>query len=284
MQHMKPVIVDHFKNTGENIFSLKDIEKILTENKENWRLAKVTRTEDMIKFLTDKGVLEEIVYHLPQKDIKKYKIENISTYKIVSCVHDRAYMSHYSAVFLYGLTDNIPKNFYVNIEQSVKPKFLNRDDLIQHNIDKAFKKPIRKTNKIAQYKDHKIFLLNGKFLNRLEVIPYGDEKIPITSMERTLIDIAIRPIYAGGVHEVMNAYKAAIGRISVNRLLSVLKKMDYIYPYHQTIGFYLEKAGYKEEVVRLCEKLGIKYNFYLTYEMKEKEYSERWKLFYPKGF
>ena len=60
--------------------------------------------------------------------------------------------------------------------------------------------------------------------------------------------------------------------------------MDYTYPYHQAIGFYLEKAGYNENVIKLIEKIEIKYNFYLTYEMKEKEFSERWKLFFPKGF
>ncbi|MCS3273392.1 hypothetical protein NXV08_00165 (plasmid) [Bacteroides fragilis] len=30
------------------------------------------------------------------------------------------------------------------------------------------------------------------------------------------------------------------------KLLSYYQKMDFIYPYHQAIGFYMEKAVYEE--------------------------------------
>lgn len=61
----------------------------------------------------------------------------------------------------------------------------------------------------------------------------------MTKLERTLIDIAVRPNYAGGVHHVLEAYAAAKSRVSVNVLLATLQKMEYVYPYHQVIGFYI---------------------------------------------
>jgi hypothetical protein len=94
----------------------------------------------------------------------------------------------------------------------------------------------------------------------------------------------VRPNYSGGIYEVLHAYEAAKDRVSVNRLMATLKKLDYTYPYHQAIGFYMEQAGYSESVLKLVEKMEIKYDFYLTYKMKEPEYSERWKLYYPRGF
>jgi len=141
------------------------------------------------------------------------------------------------------------------------------------------------TRNIAKFSQIEAYLLNGKNLNRLEVIdyPYNDIILPITSMERTLIDIAIRPNYSGGVNEVLNAYQMAKGRFSVNRLVATLKAMKYVYPYHQVIGFYLERAGYKKELIRLLEKIPIDYKFYLTYQIKNKDYSKKWNLYFPKG-
>ena len=40
--------------------------------------------------------------------------------------------------------------------------------------------------------------------------------VRVTDLERTLIDIAVRPEYAGGVYEVLNVYRLAKGKVSAN--------------------------------------------------------------------
>ncbi len=67
------------------------------------------------------------------------------------------------------------------------------------------------------------------------------------------------------------------------KMASYLDQIDYIYPYDQVIGFYLEKAGYDESTLKLFDKKK-EFNFYLTYNIRNKNFSDRWKLFYPKGF
>ena len=126
-------------------------------------------------------------------------------------------------MFIHGLTNNIVKNIYANLEQSKKPS--NSREMLQENIDKAFSRPMRLTNNIAKLPEFDVYLLNGKYLERLEVIDYlwEGKKIPVTSIERTLIDVAIRPNYSGNVHEVLKAFKMAKDKFSVNRLISTLK-------------------------------------------------------------
>jgi hypothetical protein len=77
------------------------------------------------------------------------------------------------------------------------------------------------------------------------------------------------------------AYQKAKGEISVKKLVTMLKKINHIYPYHQVIGFYMQRAGIDEASLNLLKKIGIEYDFYLDYKMKKKEYSKEWRLYYP---
>jgi len=287
MQYAKPLIVDYFSNAIQTIYSENDISEILRENKKEWRLSTVTTTTDFIKFLVNKKILTPIKISNPKgTTFFKYIFKNASPFEIALSLSKGAYISHYSAMFLHHLTDNIPKKIYINKEQVNRAHTITKQELIQENIDKAFAKSMRITNNIFSFENYQVYLLNGKNVNKLGVIDFDlDGKvIPVTSIERTLIDITVRPSYAGGVQEVLNAFAAAKGRFSVNRLIALLKKMNFTYPYHQAIGFYLEKAGYEPKLIDLVKRIEIKYKFYLTYGMKETDFSQNWQIYVPKGF
>jgi hypothetical protein len=93
----------------------------------------------------------------------------------------------------------------------------------------------------------------------------------------------VRPIYCGGIYQVLNAYKLAKNTVSINKLCSYLKKISYSYPYHQSVGFCMEVAGYREAQVSLLDQFPRDFDFYLDYNLKSAAYNSRWKLFVPKG-
>ena len=136
------------------------------------------------------------------------------------------------------------------------------------------------------YGDSQVVLLHGKNTGRLEVstIEYGEEQLPVTKLERTLIDITVRPAYGGGVYQVLQAYRNAKDRISIATLMATLAKLDYTYPYHQAIGFYMQKAGYTSKSLDRLKTLGIQFNFYLAHDIRDSLFDPEWRLFYPKGF
>ena len=286
MKMPKLDLIKHFEGLPAKIFTRAQIEEILSENREFWRLSNSTTVHSLINFMLAQTKLESVKFEFPNRNIMRYTWGKVPSYEIINSLKPDSYFTHYTAVYLYELTEQIPKTVYLNFEQSRK---VNRDKkLEQSRIDAAFKRRVRVSNNIALYNDHKICILNGMYTGQLGVTeiegPEGAQ-IRATNIERTLIDITVRPVYAGGVFEVLKAYRLAKGKVSVNKLAAMLKKLDYIYPYHQAIGFYLDKSGvYKESSIKLLRKFDMNYDFYLTYEMKDTSYSKKWRLYFPKGF
>jgi len=197
-----------------------------------------------------------------------------------------SFFCYYSALYLHGLTQQIPKTFYLNAEHTSDSSGRSDDpDITQEAIDGAFASEQRKSSISYSLDEKKIIITNGKRTGKLGVIKnYNDHQhFHYTDVERTLIDCAVRPVYAGGVFEVLEAFKLGMEQLDVKKMASYLNQIDYIYPYDQVIGFYLEKAGYDESMLKLFDKKK-EFNFYLTYNIRNKNFSDRWKLFYPKGF
>jgi hypothetical protein len=282
----KADIIRAFEDAKQRMYSIADLKVLLTRNRGYWRLTQKTTADEFVSFLLGRTQLRRI--DLTSENypaITRYAWGQTSPYELALSMRPRAYLSHGTAVFLHGLNEQLPKTIYVNQEQSPKPHPATA--LSQEGLDRAFSAEQRRSNYLYRYKDSQFLLISGKHSDRLEVFqtrgPEG-ETLDITGIERTLIDITVRPAYAGGVYQVLAAYESAKDKVSVNTLLATLKKLDYVYPYHQAIGFYMQRAGYEETRWQRLQKLGLRFNFYLAHGLRETEHDSFWRLFYPKGF
>ena len=281
----KPDIVKLFNESPQKIYDLSEIQRILDENRSFWRLTMSMSYSDFINYMISKTKLEKIVFNFMYRPIIRYAWGDVTLYEIILSLKKDSYFTHYTAMYFHDLTEQSPKTIYINVEQEKKPR--QKGALVQGRIDAAFKRPTRLSNNIAEYEGWTIRMLNGMNTGNLGVIEMlgpSKEKLRITNVERTLIDITVRPEYAGGVHEVLKAYRLAKEQVSVNKLIATLKKINYIYPYQQAIGFYLEKAGnYTQSQIELVRRFRMEYDFYLMHKMRDCDYSKKWRLYYPKG-
>jgi hypothetical protein len=281
-----PDIEQYFANSAQRVYTRTELNAILAEHRSSWQLPKNATSRKFIDFLVEKTKLKKVILSNERYgSIERYAWGQVSPYLLGLSIRRGSYLSHATAVFLHALTDQIPKTVYVNHEQTAKPK--PTGTLSQEALNRAFGNNQRRSNYVFRNEDRQFTVLSGKQTGELGVIvmagPAG-ETLRVTGLERTLIDIVVRPDYAGGPYQVLQAYKSAKQKMSVNTLIATLKKLDYVYPYHQAIGFYMQRAGYEVERLQRISKLPIDFDFYLAHSIREKTYDPLWHLYYPKGF
>lgn len=266
-------------NQQKPVIMVNEFQKLIRDTLPN--SIKVKKIEEDLEKL---GYIEtKILKSDHYKDIKRIAIPylNPNPYHFAVSIRGNAYLSHSSAVHLLGLTQQQPKVVYVNREQGEKKE--SEEPLLQDSIDKAFSRPQRRSKYIYKIDGVQIVLISGKATGNVGVINEKVTNLPITCIERTLIDITVRPRYAGGVFQGSQAYKEAIANINFSYLLNLLTSINYRYPYHQAIGFYLERANADKEILKKLKDIGIKFNFYLDYAMANPQFDESWRVFYPLG-
>ncbi len=282
----KPRIVAHFDGLTQSAFTTTEIAHVLEENREDWRLAQRTTVVKFIEYLTKHSKLRNIEFsceHHPS--LHRFAWGDATPLQLGLSLKTDAYLSHGTAVYLHQLNDLLPRTIYVNNEHSPGGRY--DDEMEQADLDRAFSRPQRTSNYRYRFGEYTYVLVNSQKTDHLgvETIQGPDsETLPVTSLERTLIDIVVRPAYSGGIYQVAEAYASAINDLSVSRIVAMLRKLDYLYPYHQAIGYLLERAGMPAKRLSRLLELGLSYDFYLTHEMEDTDYSATWKVHYPRGF
>jgi predicted transcriptional regulator of viral defense system len=291
-QIAKKDIIKYFDKNPRSVFKKLELSNIFDVKHGYWRLASSMRIDDFIKELKKTSFFEEHIFSFPSKNITIYTWKELSPYLTLSELKPQSYFCYYTAMYLHNLTEQLPKEYYVSglRASSIKKRPNQKIELIpQEAIKKAFSKKKGGSQNIAIHKNFRVYLLESSYAENIGIIKTKIENssdvVSVTDIERTLIDITVRPFYSGGVHEVLKAYCLGAEKLSVNKLSSYLLKLDYVYPYHQLVGFYLEKTGLisEKKLEKLEKRFSIKKEMYASYGEKELLYSERWKVHYPKS-
>lgn len=275
-----------FDDQESSFWSETRLREVFNTHRESWSLAKRTEYNQFRTFLYDNRVLHREEIKFPSKsEVVIYK-GNPTTFEKISSVTNSSYLSHITALFIHELTEQIPRHLYVTTPQKASSKNIKlTQDQILESSSKAFK---RSLNSIV-YEEMLATALFGIKIDgvrqKMNHTFFGS--VYVSSLEKTLIDIAVRPEYSGGIDEVLNAYREAAGKFQPNDLARLLRKHKFLYPYHQTVGYYMEKSqAYKKMDLRIMSQPGITHKFMLVKGLSKEDcvYNERWKLYVPRGF
>ena len=274
------VIVNEFKQVTPRAMTRKILSEHLGTRRNAWNAPKSFGVDDLIALLRENdimGIAEISSEHYGSKT--RYIFGALSPLQLACSFYKNSYLSHGTALHLHGLAPL--ETIFVNHEQSPKNS---RPRISQAGLNRAFQtlnanqpiysvtEPARLHFSTARTPGAGIVDMQG---------PRG-EPLKTTSLERTLIDVVVRPQYAGGMSNVLSAFRQAKDRISVAEIARLLAKVKYVYPYHQALGFILQRAGVPEEELAPLKQRAIRLKFYLDYGMNQPAYDPAWKLYYPR--
>jgi predicted transcriptional regulator of viral defense system len=292
LERHRAAVISRLERRESPILSALDLRRLFSEVRAELDVPSGVTFATFLGFLVERCRVRRVDFAtegvsklgVPHKALAKFVYRTASPYALGLSLKSGSYLTHATAVFLHALTDELPKTIYVNKEQTPKPR--PSGPLTQEALARAFANKPRQSQYVLTAEGYRYVLLSGKNTGRLEVSkmvgPEGDS-LDATKLERTLIDIVVRPVYAGGPHEVLNAYRNARDRVSIGVLVATLRKLDYIYPYHQAIGFYMSRAGYKPAHLDRLKALGINFDFYLANATSAPLFDSTWRIFHPPG-
>lgn len=272
-----------FDQNSGRVYGHAELVRILGQQRDHLGL-RASSTRILEALQTNGLLLKELLKsEAGYPSIRRYVWREATSFEMAVSLRARSYISHSSAVFLHGLTDHSPQTQYVNAEQSPKPAPKGR--LTQASLDRAFRTSQRLSRLAFVYGHTRIVIISGKNTGRYGVhpLPVAERRfVDATDLERTLVDLVVRPAYGGGVHQVLNVFRAAIGRVSVPKIVATLDALDYVYPYHQALGFYLERAGAPADELHALRQRPMRLNFYLAHGLKDPALDESWRIYLPK--
>jgi len=272
----------HLNHLPRRIFWPSEIAQFLSEHRQQWDMPNVSIEELLKILLHQKFVIRAEFTSKNNKydPIIRYIRGEHSTAELALSLQRDSFLSHGTALTMHGMAAP-EKIIYVNREQSPKDR---PDGITQTGIRLAFRNKQRQSKYVFTHSTVKYMLLNGKHTGRAGVTrakaPSG-ETVDVTDKERTLIDVIVRPAYAGGIGRVVDAYAMGVNGIDVDHMIDLLQRLDHAYPYHQAIGFLLERAGRSHVDCNKFEALGKEFDFYLDYGMNRSAFNKKWRLHYP---
>lgn len=281
----EPTIQKYFDQNHRKVYNTPDLRNVIEVNRKKWRLPKTVSAQKITEQFVKYGIVNSLELTHTKKAAKilfQVKDSQIDPLEMGINIQQGLYYTHYTAMSLHELTNQIPKSYYLNCERSNPTERLK---VSQEIIDQNFSHKVRKSSNIYTYLGLQYILQQGVYTNKLGVIYMGTHTpILVTDLERTLIDISVRPGYSGGVMEVLEAFRIAKNTLKTDVFIRYLSELNFSYPYHQAIGFYMSHAEYGDEVINHLKSYGLTKKFYLTHNIKQPQFSEEWNLVYPLGF
>jgi hypothetical protein len=271
-------LFSHFHSLPQKIYTAHELGQIIADFAQAVLYHEVVSPEAYIDYLVYHGKISRIVMTGANSSAIRFSTGNFSRYELALSIKGGSYFSHGTAAYFQGLCDKTPTTVYLSVEG--KPRETADQKLEQSSIDRVFDKPQRQSSNGYNWEGHDFLLMTGLFTKDKAIKTKSG--LPVTGLEKTLLDCTVRPAYTGGAAIVMDLYRRAVAiGIDAQKLIAMYDEMHFIYPYHQAIGFYLERTGGESAVIESLRERPQSFTFYLDYAMQNRAYSPSWNLYYP---
>lgn len=261
----------------KRFFSINDIANILDELKEkNLVSNSLSQNDFYLKLLYD-GLISHTITIRDVEKIRYTLNKEFNIYDFVYSLERNGFFSMFTSLNIQGFT-NFRDNFiFISKERMQRVNFSSKN-ITQEAIDKAFSNKPRKTKAYNTIYNYNIVMLESNNTQGVGIINYNGYKV--SSINRAFVEIISNIQYSKTPYDVIGEFINLKDKLDINEIFKIIEKFDFIYPYYQLAGYYLEKIGFlKEELSRFFNN---KTNL-IFYTMKNKtnyDLDEYWGIKY----
>ena len=217
-------------------------------------------------------------------------LDKINPYELAAKMFPAGYFCNLSSIYFHSLTNQIPKTIYICNETISEHLKTDADGMNNSLLRSVFIKPHRHTSYVFAVNKCEIVVVDRKKKSDHGVVKIHAHNtlLPnnsrITSVERALIDAVVSPQYNGGVVSVYTYFKKARRKMDVKQLMDIYRKLDFVYPYSQVLGFFLDNIGLQKQASDIYGEFPPQFKFFVDHNAKASwTYDAKWKLYYPNG-
>ena len=172
-------------------------------------------------------------------------VANVHEFEVATALVAPAMISHWSALHHHGLTEQIPRDVFVLTTTDTWIPRPRKDRAAK--FGSGF--PVGDTlYQFIQVKPDRFFGGGQRWI--------GEVRVPITDLERTLLDGLSMPRYCGGFTEVLHAVQVAMDRLNIELISEYAVRLGVTTA--KRLGWVLESQGVPGSELAVLSELPVK--------------------------
>lgn len=246
------LLINLLAKKGYRLFTVSDAKKLIEQESID-----IKDLPSALSTLKSQGWIYTIRRNLYALSLRLLAGQPIHEYEIATHLAKPSAISHFSAFQIHQLTDQIPHMVFATVPRGT-------------SIPRA-------VGKLYSYRgvQYRFIQIEEKHFFGIESYRLGATSIPITDLERTLLDGLMKPHYCGGFMEVMHAFSQKT--FDLEKIITYTLKLDKAAA--KRLGWVLEKIGYPEKDLKILENVQQKGYIKLVSSLKKNgPYNNRWQV------
>lgn len=257
--------------------SQEQLKEILQQLKDKSLVSSSLSFNAFLLKLIDEGLIQKSISIRGHIKTRYTFNQNFKTYDFCNSLEKNSFFSMSTALNLQGLSDFRKEYIFVSKERTIRIE-QGSVTLNQENIDNAFSKKPRRTNAYDKIDNHIVVLLEANNTDGFGLIEYDGYRV--SSINRAFVEMITNIHYFQSSQNLIQVFKNIKNSLDIDKIYTIIEKFDFIYPYFQLAGFYLEKIGFsKTELSKFYDKRS-QLRFYTEKNKNHYEFDEYWNIYF----
>lgn len=257
--------------TQDNLF---EVLKVL---KKKSLVSKSLSFNNFLLRLIDEGLNQFSINIRGHSKVRYTMNKTFDIYSFCNTLERNGYFPMTTSLNIQNLSNYRNDYIFITKERTVRADFYDIK-LKQEDIDRAFSKKPRRTNAHDKIEGYRVVMLETNNTSAYEIVDFNGVKV--SSVNRTFVEIISNIHYFQSSNKVIELFKQMEIRLDIDIIYSVIEKFDFIYPYFQLAGFYLERIGYKREQLKQFYTKKTDLKFYTEKNKEKYSFDEYWNIYY----